>query len=247
MMGSVVKPGRRWGAVFAILCVAGCATTDRNQLETALAANRHPPGHSPADEGYVIACPDHVELRVSSRDDIRFVGPVEPDGRIDIDGVGRLRVEGQTPTGVRRQISTIVDVSYDAVSVRVTHHQSRYIFLTGSVMGSQQAVPYEGPESVVEFLQRAGGLKPGAALNQIHVVRSRVTDGGPPEVYDIDVEAVLLRGDRRSNLVLQPFDQVYVGQTKRSAIVPMLPPWLRPAFKAACVFCPNPNALRLRP
>ena len=36
---------------------------------------------------------------------------------------------------------------------------------------------------------------------------------------------ILMRGDDRSNVVVQPDDHVYVGETRRSALAKYLPPW----------------------
>ena len=230
-----------------LVLLTGCATTDRNQIESSLATYKQVSGQQPPQSGYTIACPDLLEIHVANRDDLTFRGIVEPDGRINVNGELKLRVEGHTTEAVRTALAQHLNVPYDAISVTVIDHRSRLIFLTGSVKGSQQAVPYQGPEHIVDFLQRSGGLKAGAALNQIHVVRSQVAIGASPEVYNIDIEAILIDHDPRTNLVLQPYDQVYVGQTRRSALLSILPPWMRPVFKTACLFCPNPNALRLRP
>ena len=58
-------------------------------------------------------------------------------------------------------------------------------------------------------------------------VRPNVAAGKRPEVFPIDLEAILLKHDRRSDLTLEPGDQVYVGETLRSSWGRCLPPWLR--------------------
>jgi hypothetical protein len=93
-------------------------------------------------------------------------------------------------------------------------------------------VPYQGPETLVEFLRRAGGLKPGAALDRVHVVRPHVADGGSPEVFDIDLEAIVTNSDNRTNIRVQPFDQVYVDESRGSIWVRLVAPWLQPLWKS---------------
>ena len=121
----------------------------------------------------------------------------------------------------------VLSVARPEVRVRVAEYQSRHLFLFGQVHGLRHAVPYQGPETVTELLHRAGGLTPGAALSEVHVVRPNVAAGKRPEVFPIDLEAILLKQDRRSDLTLEPGDQVYVGETLRSSWGRCLPPWLR--------------------
>jgi protein involved in polysaccharide export with SLBB domain len=99
---------------------------------------------------------------------------------------------------------------------------------------SQRAVPYHGPETVIDLLQRVGGITPGAAPNDVHVIRSRLADNKPPEVFHIDLRAIVMNQDQSSNLRLQPFDQVFVGEAKRSSLEKCLPPCLRPVYEKLC-------------
>jgi hypothetical protein len=43
----------------------------------------------------------------------------------------------------------------------------------------------------------------------------------------VDLEAILMRGDGRSNVRVQPYDQVYIGETRRAGLAKSLPPWMR--------------------
>src|SRR5205807_3090983 len=104
------------------------------------------------------------------------------------------------------------------VQVRVAEHNSRQVFLFGPVAGHERAVPYQGPETVTALLRRTGGLTPRAELTEVHVVRPNVAVGRRPEVFPVDLEAILMRGDDRSNVVVQSYDHVYVGETRRAAL-----------------------------
>ena len=95
-------------------------------------------------------------------------------------------------------------------------------------------MPYQGPETVLDLLQRVGGLSPSAAPTDVQVVRAHVADGKTPEVFHVDLAAIVVKHDQQSNVRLLPFDQVYVGQSRRSTYVPALPPWLRPLYHALC-------------
>jgi hypothetical protein len=94
-------------------------------------------------------------------------------------------------------------------------------------------VAYQGPETVLDLLQRVGGLGSGAA-GDVQIVRAHVADGGAPEVFQVDLEAILRKKDQETNVRLEPFDQVYIGQSHRCLLSSCLPPWMRPLFEGAC-------------
>jgi protein involved in polysaccharide export with SLBB domain len=118
--------------------------------------------------------------------------------------------------------------------VRVAGYNSRQIYLLGEVPGLPRSVPYRGPETVLDLLQRAGGVTPGAALDDIRVVRSHVADGRPPEVFQVDLHAILVKHDQQTNITLEPFDQVHVGERRSAQLRCCIPPWLRPLYCRAC-------------
>jgi hypothetical protein len=92
---------------------------------------------------------------------------------------------------------------------------------------------------VIDFLKRVGGLPPGAKLSEVYVVRPNVAAGGRPEVFRVDVEGVLLDADQGTNIPLWPSDQVYVGETRRSAFSRVLPDWLRPLYRRLSGLLPD--------
>jgi protein involved in polysaccharide export with SLBB domain len=210
------------GAVLAL--TAGCA----NHLDRALLADHNPAAHRPdARSEYCVHCPDVLEVAVPGWSGEQ---PVGPDGRVRPAGSLGVRVEGLTPAEASRQIARELGVNPASVKVRVVGFNSQTIYVHGEVMGLQRAVDYEGPETVVDLLQRLGGIAPGAATGEIQIVRSRVADGRAPEVFHVDLEAILQRGDQSTNIHLEPFDQLYIGQTRQHCIACCLPPWMRSLF-----------------
>src|SRR5262249_33304918 len=98
----------------------------------------------------------------------------------------------------------------------------------------QQVVAYRGPETVLELLQRVPGSKQGRKLAEVQVVRSHVADGKPPEVFDVDVNAILLKNDPQTNIRLQPFDRIHVAQSGQSRVGDFFPPWLTSLCSWVC-------------
>jgi polysaccharide biosynthesis/export protein len=50
---------------------------------------------------------------------------------------------------------------------------------------------------------------------------------------------VLVDGDNRTNVTLQPDDQVYVGETKQSSLSRLMPDWLSTAYRRATGLLPD--------
>ena len=212
--------------------LAGCAAGKPHVDEALKADPRTPARNEGVAERYRVRCPDVLELRAEGRADLDGLQPVALDGRIDLGALGRPRVEGLTVPEVGRLLAGQAGLAEGRVQVRVAEYNSQRIYLIGEGNGLQRAVAYRGPETVLDLLRRAGGVTAGAAPRDVSVLRSQVAEGRAPEVFRVDLEAVVFRNDPRTNLRLEPFDQVFVGETRKSALEKCVPPWLKPLYKA---------------
>jgi protein involved in polysaccharide export with SLBB domain len=226
----------------ALGLVAGCATT-QPQVDKSLMADR---GGLARNEGvadrYLIGCPDVLEVVVAGRPELAARGQVGADGCADLGALGKPRVEGRTAPEVARSLAGGLRLPPAYVDVRVAEFNSQCLYLFGEVNGLQRAVAYRGQETVLDLLQRVGGITAGAAPDDVYVVRSRIAEGQRPEVFSVDLRAIVVEHDHRTNLRLLPFDQVHIGATRRARLEKCVPPWLRPLFRALCGQFPTPHA-----
>src|SRR5262249_13916064 len=156
----------------------------------------------------------HVHVKGTRQVDTRIT--VGPDGCVEIAGCGRLRVEGSTIGEIAQTIAELFRVPPAWVEVRVSEYRSQQVYLYGEVAGLQRAVAYQGPETVLDLLQRTGGITPGAAPGKVYIVRTGIIEGQPPQVFHIDLGAIVRQKDQRTNLQVQPFDRVYIGENHPS-------------------------------
>jgi protein involved in polysaccharide export with SLBB domain len=184
-----------------------------------------------AADGYVVRCPDVLEIRVDGSSDPPQLLSIGPDGRLPWRDAAGLRVEGLTVDGVARALEESTGRPPGQITVRVAEYKSQQVYLVGQVKGADRAVPFEGPETVVALLQRSGGITPGAAEGDVYVIRAHVADGRAPELFHVDLRAILRDHDERTDLLLQPYDQISIGQTRRSFLGNCFPPWLRPLYE----------------
>ncbi len=188
----------------------------------------------PMGKYYQVHFPDELLVQVAGPHPWKGQCPVGPDGRIVLAQAGTPRVDGLTPPEVVGRVAEAFGVPAEQVQVQMAGYHSQQIYLFGEVVGRQRAVPYQGPETVVELLRRAGGVTSGAAPGDVQVIRSHVADGRPPEVFHVDLEAIVLKNHPEGNIRVQPFDQVYIAQSKHCCLARSLPTWLRPIFEHAC-------------
>jgi protein involved in polysaccharide export with SLBB domain len=216
-----------------LVLLAGCAM-NQARLTRSLLLNRNPSVlRNDLDRHYQVHCPDVLEVAVEGVTSGASLVPVTPDGRIALVGDNSLRVGGFTTPEIARLLARHHGVDADQVQVRVAQYNSQQLFLYGQVSGGEHAIAYQGPETVLDVLQRAGGLSTGASVDNVQVIRSHVADGKPPEVFHVDLVAIVRYQDQQTNIPVEPCDQIYVGQTRRSKICPCLPPWLRPLYETA--------------
>src|SRR5262249_44742231 len=119
-----------------------------------------------------------------------------------------------------------------SVRIRVAEYNSQSIYVFGTPEKAQQVIPYRGPEMILDLLQRVGMADKGATLGDIQIVRAHVADGKPPEVFRIDLQAVLIRHDLQSNIRLEPFARIYIEQSRGSRLACCLPPVFQPLYRA---------------
>ena len=211
----------------AALCVAaaGCATCPEDIRSALRQPAKAQDTHS--SRGYAVACPDRFQIEVDGRPDLNGEYAVDADGCTGFGRFGRLRVDGQSASDIEETVARTLRTSPSAVHVRVTAFISRTLLIFGPTRGTQRVVAYHGPETVVDLIRRTGGIAPTTQFDGVHVVRPHVADGRRPEVFPVDLRAIAIDNDPRTNVPLQPNDQVYLGETRGGSVVRSLPPWLR--------------------
>jgi protein involved in polysaccharide export with SLBB domain len=218
----------RWALVLsACLLAAGCATK-RMAVEKAL----REAGPSPVnlESRYLVRFPDTLEVRVGSRPDCCGTRPVTVEGTVWLGGGAEVPVSGLPAPDIARLIARELNVPDADVTVRVARYESQQLFLVGPNGAIQEALPYRGPETVVDLLRRAGKTRE-ADLLDVRVIRPHVADGLLPEVFLVDLHAILVNQEAKTNVRLMPGDRVQVGQSPPERVCCKLPPWLKPLWR----------------
>jgi len=217
----------------ALFTLAGCAQ-DRwlAPPPTNLAA--------PAANKYRIACPDVLEVRLSQKPEYDCLASVGVDGRLTVGPTATVPVAGLTAAEAGRAVAAAFEVSPATVRVSVADPRAGSVNLYGPESNQHRVVPYRGPESVLEFLLRTGAMKRGCFdPRDVNVLRPNVAAGLPAGVFWVDLDAIILDGDGRTNLTVTAGDQVYVGESRRSSFARLLPKRLKPVYQRLVGIVPD--------
>lgn len=150
---------------------------------------------------------DKLQISVWGEKQLHKELEIGPDGQIAFPLIGDVRLSGLTPDEARVELAKRLKASYvdPVVSISLKEMRSHVIHVSGEV-ARPGSVPYVRGATVLGAIQAAGGFLPATAeLEEVHVVRSRLSE---PMAYGVDLQSVL--DGRRFDMWLLPGDVVYV-------------------------------------
>ena len=225
----------RWVALLAVFLPAGCFLAHKKTDDLPI------PPEVPINpaELYTLSSPDVIKVAFLNWPDATAVVKIGSDGCVKVGNLSMIRVEGLTAHDAARAVAERAEVSPQRVRVHVVEYNSRQVLLYGQVNGEPRVIDYRGPETVTDLLARAGGLSADAAPGEIHVVRAHLGDGVPAEVLRVDLAAIREKNDGRTNIHVQPLDEVYVGEAAQSRIGKAVPDFLKPFYEGMVSLIPE--------
>ncbi|QVL31956.1 SLBB domain-containing protein [Telmatocola sphagniphila] len=232
------------GALLIGCCMPGCASRQA-QVRKIISQPIPQKEYSPQLDAlaYQVAFPDRLNLEVEGRPELNGNHLIAVDGKLQLRDQ-QIPVENESLAEVRKQLSQLFNVPVEKIQVRVAAHQSKVLLIHGAVAGGTRHIDYRGPETVLEVLERAGGLTIDADLQQIYLVRSNVINGGKQEVIDIELEKILIDHDTKSNILVRPNDEIYVGENRRANWAKILPPFMMPIYHKVSSWIPGLNSTK---
>ena len=189
--------------------------------------------------GYAIGCPDVLAVRFADKPHLDCVAAVDLDGRLPVSETVQAHVEGGSLDDARRSVASAVGCDPARVIVELVEARTGRLYLFGPEQNRQRVVSYAGAERLVDFLYRTGSLRAGCSdLGDVCVIRPNVAVGSAPQVFRANLKTVQ-HGDHTTNVLLEPGDQIYVGETRRSSFARLLPDWLKPGYRRMAGVSPS--------
>jgi polysaccharide export outer membrane protein len=155
---------------------------------------------------YTLVPGDVVDIAVFGQPDLSRSETIRPDGRITLPLVGDIQAAGLTPSQLAERIAAVLKayVRDPQVSVSVRAFQRAVVHLVGQVV-RPGAVEIQRGWTVMDVMAVAGGLTPRAAPRRATLIRR-----GTGQTINLDLEKLLLRGDRTADVTVEPGDIIMV-------------------------------------
>jgi polysaccharide export outer membrane protein len=186
---------------------AEAAVTNASASAASAAPVAAPVVVDPSD--YKIGPEDRLSISVWKNDDLSWVGPVRPDGKISLPLVHDIAVAGLTTNELRAQVTERIGTFIKPapeVSVSVLEVHSFKVSVLGRVRMPGQYEVKNGHARVSDMLARAQGFADFADKGSVRVVR--FVNGKPtPIKYKYDDAT---RGVEGADFLVQPGDTIYV-------------------------------------
>lgn len=162
-------------------------------------------------ERYRLGPGDSINISVWRNPELSMAVPVRPDGHVSAPLIGDVDVGGKTPEEVaaiiRDRLAEFIQdpqVSVIVTDVASAEYLTR-VRVTGAVR-TPSSVPHRPGMTVMDLVLEAGGPTEFAAPSRTRLFRS----GTDPR--NIDLDAILRRGDLRTNFQLRPGDVITVPE-----------------------------------
>jgi len=155
---------------------------------------------------------DVVEVKFFYTPDLDESQTVRPDGKIALQLIGEVEVEGKTPAELRDELLGLYAAHLKApeIAVVVRSFHDRCVFVGGQVI-APGIVEMPGRMTLLEAIMRAGGFDlREAEVRNVVVIRHR---NGQRYGYAMNLNPTL-KGNEAQPFYLAPKDIVYVPRTK---------------------------------
>ena len=161
-------------------------------------------------EEYFIQAGDLLDIKFFYNPELNEKVKVRPDGRIALQLIDEIMASGLTPTELK---TTLVqqyskEVRDPAITI-ILRDFSGQVFVDGEV-GKPGQYDLERNLTVLQAIARAGGRKE-TAWTEALVIR-RLKDQ-PPRILELDLKDIMEGKDFTQDIVLHPFDIVFVPRS----------------------------------
>ncbi|MGQ0549371.1 MAG: polysaccharide biosynthesis/export family protein [Armatimonadota bacterium] len=157
-------------------------------------------------EQYVLAAGDSVEITVFGEADLTRTITVRPDGKINMPLLGDIQAAGSSPAELAERITKALRtyLREPQVTVSVREFRRSYVQVVGQV-SRPGSIEIQRGWTVLEVMGAAGGVTARAAMR-----RTTLTRRATGQIVAVNLEALLMRGDREHNLPVESGDVIMV-------------------------------------
>ena len=195
-----------WALGFMFILSIGCASTESQKLPTEAYSPRDP------DPKVTLGPGDVLDVKFYYAPELNENQVVRPDGKISLQLIGEVDVQGKTPAELREELVQFykTQLRRPEVAVIVRSLQNRRVYVGGEVK-TPSLIPMPARLTALEAIMQVGGFNMATAeLSNVIIIREH---NGKFEGRALDFKQVL-EGKPAPTFTLEPRDIVYVPRTK---------------------------------
>jgi polysaccharide biosynthesis/export protein len=171
---------------------------------------------------YRLRSGDVLDLNFPFTPEFNQTVSVQPDGYINLRGVGDIRVQDKTTPEVVETVRAVYGkiLRDPIITVELKEFEKPY-FVVGGEIARPGKYELRGDTTLTEAISIAGGFNEKSKTSEILLFR-RVSDAWA-EVRKVDLKQMLRDGDLREDLRLRPGDMVLVSKSTMAKIGRFIP------------------------
>jgi protein involved in polysaccharide export with SLBB domain len=199
-----------------ILVLAGLVVGAGSGCEAQFEGRRDAPSEPSGPPRVALSAGDVLDVRFFYTPELNVTQAVRPDGKISLQLIGEVAVEGKSPAELRQELLALYQshLKEPDVAVIVQSFYRRRVFVGGEVL-KPGVILMPGQMTALNAIMEAGGFRlPTAEVGSVVILRRR---DDTQEGYCVDLKPALKGGEIRP-FYLEPEDVVYVPQTRITEI-----------------------------
>jgi polysaccharide export outer membrane protein len=162
---------------------------------------------------YTIQVADRLSIKFQRNPELDQELVVRPDGRISLPFVDEVQCAGMTPDELTAELARRYkgELAVPDITVAVSAFGGNRVFVDGEVK-TPGMIQLVAGMTMLSAISSSGGFTPSGQREQVILIRR---DGsGKPAGHSVDLKKVVVGRDSEGDVLLQPFDIVYVPRSK---------------------------------
>jgi polysaccharide export outer membrane protein len=168
------------------------------------------------DDRHLLTVGDRLSFRILEDEDPVSILTVTDTGELEVPYVGRVLVTGKTCRLLAAELKAALEKDYYrhatvVIGIETMVKTAGTIYIVGPVKNcGPQNIPDGETLMLSQAILKAGGFTEFAAQNKVRVTRKSTTAGKPDEIFFVNVQDVLEKGENEADIPLEAGDLIYV-------------------------------------
>ncbi len=182
---------------------------------------------------YTLGPTDEIEVTVLRHPEVSGVYVINSEGKIQYEFVGDVLLSGLTKEQAAEMIAKNLTtyIMNPQVAIKISQYNSKVVLVVGEVSSPGKIYMRGDTITIREALLLAG--LPLLSANTVGATMFTPSASGKVERRNVDVNALLYKGDLRQDFVMKPGDTLYLPATFWAKALRVITPVTQPVGQAA--------------